>query len=347
MEREYPDQYSKPLIKVLKAVSFGTPSVVGSSADYRIMYAADYDLVEDVILRRGSSKKFQDKIRKIQKVAKIVDIKCGEISEWNLLKKPYVENGKLYKYKQADELKHLSALWQNKIITHDEYMTASELLKPHLDAVEFLEARKELRFGLLRWTVPEVLKGYKTLRDETIYYLDNAFRSKGITKLDLIAWITSKYVEISNIIVWTNSSGKPYAYIPAINKALKENILEFEADKNYVKVAKRMYSLAKQFKDQSIVDELTNILNSPIGKLYMVTADMEVLEEYPNAVTQKRKRKQLDTFKDYFAKLYFPDLNRATPSNTKLDYLKEILQAEMKKALEEAKLLPIPRDYRI
>jgi len=347
MEREFPDQYSKPLTKVLKAISFGAPNVVGSSADHRIMYAADYDLIEEVILRRESTKKFQDKIRKIQKVGKIVDIKCGEISEWNLLKKPYVENSKVHGYDQAAELKHLSALWQNELLSHEEYMTASELLKPHLNPVEFLEARKELRFGLLRWTVPEVLRGYKELRDKSVYYLHDAFKSKGITKMDLIAWVTNKYVEISNIIVWTNRSGKPYAYVPAIKKALKENILEFEAEGNYVKVAKRMYSLAKQYKDKSIVDELTSILNSPIGKLYMVTTDIEVLEEYPKAVTQIRKRKELDALKDYFAKLYFPEFNHATPSNTKLSDLKEVLQREMERALKKSNLLPVPRDYMI
>lgn len=345
MEREFPDQYSKPLTKVLKAISFGTPNVVGSSADHRIMYAADYDLIESVILRRGSARKFQDKIKKIQKVGKIVDIKCGEISEWNLLKKPYVENSKVNKYDQAAELKHLSALWQNELLSHEEYMAASDLLKPNLNPVEFLNARKELRFGLLRWTVPEVLRGYIELRDKSVYYLDDAFKSKGITKLDLIVWVTNKYVEFSNIVVWTNSKGKPYAYVPAIKKALKENILEFEAEGNYVKVAKRMYSLAKQYKDQSIVDELTSILNSPIGKLYMVTADMEVLEEYPKAVTQIRKRKQLDMLKDYFAKLYFPEFNRATPSNTTVNDLKEVLQNQMEQALRKANLLPIPRDY--
>jgi len=347
MERNYPNQYSSALIKVLKAISFGTPNVVGSSADHKIMYSADYDLIENVILRRGSTKKFQSKVRAIQRVGKLVDVKCGEITEWNLLKRPYVEDSKLHNYNQGEELKHLSALWQNKIVTHDEYMAASEMLKPHLNPVEFLEARKELRFGLLRWSVHEIMKGYKELRDKSIYYLDEAFKSKGITKLDLIAWVTNKYVEVSNIIVWTNTKGKPYAYVPAINKALKENILEFEADGNYVKVAKRMLSLAKQYKDVDIADRITNILNSPIGKLYMVTADMEVLEEFPQAVTQARRRKELDMLKNFFAKLYFPELNSATPTNTKIAYLREILQEKTEKALKEAKLLPIPRDYRI
>ena len=344
MERRFPEQYSSDLIKVLKAISFGTPYVVGSSADYQIMYSADYDLMEEVILRRGIVKKFQDKIRKLEKIGKVTEVKIGEISQWNLLKKPYIENSKVHKYSQKDELAHLSKLWQQEIITHDEYMMASDLLKPHLNPVEFLEARKELRFGILRWSNPEIYKGYKELRDKSIYYLEDAFKSKGITKIDYIAWVNQKYTEFSNIILWTNRSGKQYAYIPAVKKSLKENILEFEADHNYVKVAKRMYSLAKQYKDATILDLLRSILNSPLGKLYMVTADMEVLEDFPNAVTQARKRKQLDLLKDQFAKLYFPDLKDATPK-MKLNHLKEILQSEMKKALTEAKLLPIPRDY--
>ena len=347
MEREFPDQYSKPLIKVLKAISFGKPNVVGSSADHKIMYSADYDLIEEVILRAGSAKKFQTKIRNIQKVGKLVDVKCGELSEWNLLKKPYVENSKVHDYSQKEELAHLANLWQNKIISHQEYMLGSDLLKPHLNPVEFLEARKELRFGLLRWSIPEIMRGYKEIRNKSIYYLEDAFKSKGITKLDLIAWVTNKYIEFSNIIVWTNRSSKPYAFVPAIKKALKENILEFEAEQNYVKVAKRMLSLAKQYKDSEIIDKLTKILNSPIGKLYMVTADMEVLEEFSNAITKAKKRKELDMLRNFFAKLYFPELNHATPTNTKLSYLKEILQGEMEKALRSEKLLPIPRDYMI
>ena len=189
MERDYPEQFSSALVKVLKAISFGTPNVVGSSADHKIMYSADYDLIENVIVRRNSLKKFQDKIKKIQKVGKIVDVKCGEITQWNLLKRPYVENSKVHKYNQKEELGHLNSLWQNQIITHDEFMFASKSLKPHLDAVEFLRLRKEVRFGLLRWSVAEIMKGYKKLRDNSIYYLDEAFKSKGITKIDLISWI--------------------------------------------------------------------------------------------------------------------------------------------------------------
>jgi len=347
MQREFPEQYSKPVIKALKAISFGEPNVVGSSADHRILFSADYDLMESIIVTRRSTEQFQKKIQKIQKIGKIMDMKIGEISEWNLLKKPYIKNGTVKDYNQKDELAHLSKLWQSEFITHDEFMAASDMLKPHLTAIEYLNAKKELRFGLLRWTPAEVSKGYKELRNEKIMYLEDAFKTKGITKIDIIAWITNKYVELSNIIFWTNRSGKPYPYIPSVKRAIEEDILLYEAEGNYVKVAKRIYSLAKQYKDKGIQDSITDILNSPLGQLYMLTADLEVLEEFPQAVTQSRKRKQLDYLKDYFAKLYFPELNKATPNLDLLPLLKEVLQRECKDELTKHKLLPIPRDYRI
>jgi len=346
MERDFPEQYSSDLLKVLKGVSLGTPMVVGSSADYRIMYSADYDLMEEVILRRNSAAIFQRKLRKIQKIGKVTDIKIGEITEWNLLKKPFIKNGAVKDYDQGNELEHLSALWSAKTITHDEFMLAQTLLKSHLTAAEFLFAKKELRFGLLRWTPREVYAGYKTLRNESIIYLYDAFKTKGITKVDIIVWLKTKYVEVSNIILWTNSSGKYYAYIPALKKSLTENILEFEAEGNYIKVAKRMLSLAKKYKNMEDIDKLTSILNSPIGKLYLVTSDMEVLDEFPAAV-RKNKRKELNYMKDEFAKLFFPQLKHAIPNLKMLEKMKEVLQSETKKALESANLLPVSRDYQI
>jgi hypothetical protein len=331
----------------LKAVSIGTPTIVGSSADHRVLFSADYDLVESVILRRTSANTFQRKVQAALKVGKIVDITLGEISEWNLLKKPFIKNSVVKDYNQKDELAHLASLWQKKIIEHDEFMSATEMLKPHLTEYEFLTAKKALRFGLLRWTVDEVMEGYKELRNEKIITLQEAFKSKGITKIDLIAWVNNKYIEFSNIILWTNRSGKAYAYIPALKKALAEDIMLFLTEHNYIKVAKRLLSLSKQYKDTVVTERLTNILNSPLGRLYMLTNHLEVLEEFPQAITQARKRKQLDLLRDYFAKLYYPELDKSIPNTALLPKLREVMQDEAEKALKEAKLLPIPRDYRI
>jgi len=341
MSREFPAQYSSGLRKVLRTISIGTPHIMGSSAEHTIMYSADFDLLETVPYKLSSISMFQKKIRNIQKVGKIVDIKCGEITEWNLLKKPHIKTH-VKNYDQKSELEHLNSLWQKKIITDKEYEMAKVLLKPSLTIPEFLFARKELRFGLLRWTVREVMDGYKQFRDIHIT-LGEAMKSKGITKIDVVAWVKTKYIEFSNIIIWTKK-GKPYAYIPVIKQALAEDIRMYEADGNYVKVAKRMLNLAIKLGNATDVEKLTSILNSPLGKLYMVTSDLEVLHEYPDAVAPK-KRKELDYMRDDFAKLFYPELVSATPSLALLPKLKEVLQKNMKITLKDNGLLPIHRDY--
>ena len=344
MSRQFPLQYSSGLRKVLKTISIGTPNVVGSSAEHTILYSADFDLAERVQYKSSSPGTFQKKIRAIQKIGTIVDIKCGEITEWNLLKKPTVKN-RVKNYSQKDELEHLSHLWQTEIITDSEYNHAKTLLKPSLTVVEFLLARKELRFGLLRWTPKEVLDGYKVFRDRHIM-LSEAMKSKGITKVDVVAWVNTKYMEFSNIIVWYNKS-KPYAYIPSIKQALSEDIRLYEAEGNYVKVAKRMLNLALKYGDTETSESIRDILNGPIGKLYVVTVDLEVLNEFPQAVVPGKKREELDLLRDDFAKLFYPELNSATPSISLLPKLTKILQENMKITMEQHKLLPIHKNYRV
>lgn len=345
MERDFPQQYSEELVKVLKAISIGDPTVVGSSVDHRILFSADYDLIENVILRKSSPKSFQNQIKKLNKIGTVVDLKIGEISEWNLLQSPYVENNKVKKYDQEKELKHLRELWNKEIITDNEFKNAQKLLKDYFTPHEFLKAKKQLRFGLLRWTSKEVYEGYKELRDNSIIYLYDAFKTKGITKIDLVAWVNSKYVEVSNIILWTNSSNKYFPSLKQLEKSLSEDILVFESESNYIKIAKRLFSLAKNRGDVNTTEKLIEILNSPIGKLYVVLSDLVILQDFPDAITPKRKRKELDLLRDSFAKLYYPEFNHATPDLKLIPKMEEVLQKKTKEALEVKGLFPIHKDY--
>jgi len=326
-------------------MSIGPPNLVGSGADHRLMYAADYDLIEKVTASAPSIRRFQALIKKASKYGKITDIKCGEVSEWNLMTKVRMSGRKVVGYNQKEELAHLSKLWQNKIVTHDEFMMMSDLLTPSMTISESVKARKEGRFGVLRWTPKDVYDGYLKLRDGKIMYLTEAVKTKGITKVDLVAWIQDKYVEVSNIIVFTNRSGKPLPKLNNLKESLSENLLAYEVDGNYIKVAKRMFAIAKLRKDTETIDTLLDILNSQLGSLYLVTADLEVLQEFPSAINSSRKRLQLDLMRDRFAKLFYPEFNKAVPSLKLLPVLEEVLQRETKKALEEEGLLPIPKDY--
>jgi len=337
MGRQFPSQFSTPVRKVLSAISIGKPHVVGSSDDHKVMYSGDYDLIEVHPLRKETAREFQAMIKKVGKLGTITDIKVGEVPEWQLLRSD--------DYDQKAELDALGRLWQEKVITSTEVRKAKNILKPHLTIRELAEARKELRYGVLRWTPKEVEEGVLKYRGRT-FYLEESFKTTGITKVDLIAWIETKYVEVSNIFLWTHG-GEFYADVPSLAKSLAEDILRFEEDGNWMKVAKRMYSIAKYKGLLNDQDKLLRILNSHLGAIYTVVSDLELLYEFPEAIQTSKRRKELDLMRDRMAKLYFHEFDGAADPRKLLPDLKEVLNKETKKMLDELKLYPLSTDYRL
>jgi len=286
-------------------------------------------------LKSSSLRDFQALVREAQKVGTITDIKCGEVREWNLLTSA--------DYDQQEELKHLGTLWQAGYLENEELAMAKKMLKPSLTIPELVRARKELRFGILRWTPAEVQAGHKRFRNK-VFYLEDAFKSTGITKIDVVAWIKDKYVEVSNIILWTHD-GSRYAKLRRLKDAVSEDIILFQEEKNWVKVAKRMLTIAKEEGYLTDVQKLQSILNSPLGAVYTVVSDLEVLDEFPEAVTPAKKREELDLMRDRMAKLYFPEFDGASDPKKLLPRLREVLQDEMEKELRKEHLLPVRKDY--
>jgi hypothetical protein len=300
------------------------------------MYSGDYDLIEVQPLKKESVREFQALVKRIGRVGTITDIKVGEVPEWQLLRDD--------EYDQQAELKALGRLWQDKVVTSTEVRRAKSILKPHLGIRELAEARKELRYGVLRWTPKEVEEGVLNYRGRT-FYLEDSFKSTGITKVDLVTWLETKYVEVSNIILWSHG-GEFYADVPSLAKSLAEDILRFEEDGNWMKVAKRMYSIAKYKGLLNDQERLLQILNSHLGAIYTVVSDLELLREFPDAVQPVKRKKELDLMRDRMAKLYFHEFDDATDPRKLLPDLKEVLNKETKKMLDSLKLYPLSYDYR-
>lgn len=336
MSRKFPEQFSTPVRKVLKAMSIGTPSLMGSSDDHKVMYSVDYDLAEMVPLGRSAVAQFRGLVKRAGKVGTITDIKVGEVPEWQMMRSA--------KYDRKAELEHLGRLWQAKVVTDEEVREAKKLLKEHMSPRELVEAKKELRFGVLRWTPAEVKAGVKKYRGR-VFRLEEAMKTPGITKVDLVAWVKDRYVEVSNIVLWTHN-GKPYADLPDLYQALGEDILYYEGEGKYMKVAKRMYSIAKAKGLVQDQEDLLSILNSHLGAVYTLVSDLELLDEFPDAVTAERKRKELDLMRDRMGKLFFGEFDGATDPRKLLPRLREMLEDETRKALEEKKLLPLSSSYK-
>jgi len=303
------------------------------------MYSADYDLLELVPLHgKATVKAFQKKIATLSSKYCITDIKCGEVTEWNLLR--------TQSYDREKELAHLRRLWQEEVITDTEKKMGEAILKEKLTTADRVAARKKLRFGLLRWTPKEVAAGVKMNRLDKSIRLEDAMKSKGITKVDVLAWVKDKYVEVSNIILWTKTGGKTYAHLPEFLRALREDIAHYIHDGNFFKAAKRMFSISKNRREVAHQEALLPILNSHLGHISTVVSDLKTLAEFPNCVSDDKKREQLDAMRDDMAKLYYPEFFRAKNLTQLLPALERKLQEEAKKKLEEAGFLPLKTLYK-
>jgi hypothetical protein len=345
--RKFPTQYSPELQTILSAMSIGEPYIVGSSADRKILYSADYDMIQTIVPSHQSIRAFVHHVAKLQSLPNthILDIKIGEIQDWNLLLNTRIEDNSIVNYNRKKELEHLELLRYQKIITEKEYIASKKLLPIHITPIKLIEAKKELRFGILRWTPKEILRGYKILRNNKEITLEEAIKNTGITKVDVISWTNNKYNEFSNIILW-----KEFSQTPEPIQSLKENILLYLDDKNYFKVLKRIYALSKLLNDTKTEELCISILNSEIGFLYTIVADFEIMEQLRKKTLTKQERQnlkyELGMMTDKIAKVYFPGNKR--PKRTSFSLLPKlytILQEETRKVMIDSSLLPIPHSY--
>jgi hypothetical protein len=314
--------------RIKKLISIKNPILVGSAADPKIKYSADYDYVEEVPYSILNIRKFQKNVNELEGIQ---DIKIGEISEWNLLRDVQIKT-KVVGYSQVKEIDNLDLLLAQEIISKDEYNEARKLLKKHLSPVDFIQAQKELRFGLLRWTPEEVHDGAKQLRNGQIITLEAACKSAGITKIDVIAPIP-KYTEFSNIIFW-----KPYAN-KIDEENIKKDILVYLEDQNYLKVLKRMYSYNKE-KGQKIIP----ILNSDLGKLYVIVSDLKTLQE--SGVSKSKVKLALNEIRNELLSINIKGIKKYKRLSFKsISRLEAVLQNETRLKMKKAGLLPIPKYY--
>jgi hypothetical protein len=113
---------------------------------------------------------------------------------------------------------------------------------------------------------------------------------------------------------------------------MKQDIDLYASQGNWFKVAKRLYSLAKQQGKGKTMKDLEKVLNSHLGQIGTVVSDLELLKEFPTE-TKKHRAEELDEMRDRMAKLYYPKYDHATNPSTLLPSLWYDLQAATKKEL--------------
>jgi hypothetical protein len=280
-EKAFPANYSDSVLDILKRASLSglkNVKVMGSASIRSQQYSGDYDAQDTVHIKSFEScaKDIQEVIKRVREDCYITDFKIGEVPEWDVVKGNLKEG---LDFKLLESLTVLDKLKADKIISESEYKGAERMLRNVNSPLTFVEARKGIRFHILRWKPMEILDGIKTIRGYSIR-LEDALASGGMVKLDLIASVapSAEFTEFS--VIYNLYMGKksltPIKTRAEIEEDLKEDIIYYN-HRSPFKALKRAFSLAKMKNQYSEIAVLLPILNSDLGRLYQIVGDLESL----------------------------------------------------------------------
>lgn len=336
LQKEYPKQYPLDAVKIIEAMTFSkgkTVQVIGSASIRSQQYAGDYDINEIVEIPATTDEKalryfasgLKDIVRRLQKMdgLHIGDIKCGLIEEWRI----YPEKS----HTKAGVKKKVAELFDSKIINAKEAGVALSLISP--TKVGHLKALDQVKFHIIRWTPKQILEGKQTLRDGRSYTLEEAISSPSIVKLDVIALVQTKYTELSVLYEFHNGKKVINPTVVDVEGSLKNSILLYSAEGNPFKVLKRKFALAKLNNNLKDLEKYHSILNSEIGKLYVVYTDVSTLADLLEDTTLP---------KDKLAEAINGFTHRLTRIYSLEDYLKgeKVLLSDLDKALKSNNPVP-------
>lgn len=321
-EKIYPMSYPHDVLRIINAMSFNKGRdvrIMGSMALRSQAYAADYDCFEVVKKTENSVeesqrklvKEFQGIVRAVKKVPNcfITDIKAGSVEEWRVIpEKASIKGNKIVHLDINACRNKIVELENTGILTRAQADSYLEKLNYNMTPEQFVIIKKDIRPNIVRWTADDIERGYKNLKGGKQFTLEEAFTSPVITKLDLIGWVQgNRFAEFSMIYKFYHK-GKPLnLHNDDVEQALKENILYYSLENNWFKVAKRMFSYSRFHDDEQMLRKITPLLNSDIGRLYVILSDIKtilmMLEQKAN-VSKSKIFFELDQIRGRFANIY-------------------------------------------
>lgn len=306
--KKYPEEYDPQAVKILETMTFpqGRFQIYGSMTIPSQLYAGDYDSIcfVDFPSLEKAVIEFQTRVKTIAELKDvfIADMKIGMIQDWNIWGKSKIQlvdnTLKVVDYNSAFTLKKLKYIYNQKVITNDEYDKYYKIIYEWKDTPnpkEYAKILKELRPHILRWNLQEVLQGFKQLPGNRAIDLSDALSSRGVVKVDCIGIVNgqSRFTDFS-MIYEIKIRNKVITY-DVVNQnvvdELRLSVYENSLLGNYYKALKRIFSLARYFRNTDLVNRLTEFLNGFVGLIYQVKSDVGTLlyleENYQNLPREK------------------------------------------------------------
>lgn len=282
LRRVYPQGYPADAVEILKTMSFTEGrkvNIVGSMALRSQIYAGDYDANERVVVnepRIHALKLLVAKFKSIIKALKrlpltyVSDIKSGSVEEWRIINRPYNFH---------ESRKQLERLYETNIIDHKTYLDGKKRIKKNPTDLELLLLEQDFRPNIIRWSVSEVMIGYKKLVDGRRFTLEDAFTTPTITKLDVVSWVqNNRFTDFSMIYEFVNNGVVLNPSLRDFEDSVLENIYVLHSQKQYYKMAKRIFALAKFNRNTEALKILSPLFNGDLGRLYIVYGDIGTIE---------------------------------------------------------------------
>lgn len=318
VKRRVPDDFASDVVDVLTRMSFTNLlqlKLMGSGSFKSQLYAGDYDAFEVVPVKSigATVKKFQSIVRSLldRKSTYIGDIKCGSVEEWKVIgEETKIEQGQVKGYNSVAIQKRVEALFEQGVIGREERNKAVEMLKPRVSPLELLELKRDLRYHIVRWSPKEVLRGYKVLVDGRRFTLADGIQSPTITKLDVVAWVQgNRFTDFSCIYEFHKDKTVLNPAMTDIVEGLKENIYALYHEKDYFKMAKRMFALARVLGAYPLLSVLSQLFNGDLGRIYVVYGDIGTLEfllENEGTLPKEKVQFEIDQFRNRLANVTLP-----------------------------------------
>jgi len=281
--KKFPENYDERVVDILESLSLSglqNITVAGSASIRSQLYAGDYDATN--LVKANSVGAVADSLKAmVNRILAIKDcyfndIKCGEVPEWNVFPEgAHIDNGKIIGFNKTEAHKVLDLATSQNALTPAEKKEFTALIDNIEKPLGFLNAKKEIRFHIIRWTSAEILAGMLNFRGKHIT-LEEAIMTKGMIKADVIADIHDRFTECS-MIYEVYVKGKRITPSPTpIVRSLQEDIVYYNKREPF-KALKRFFSLAKAKNEESLAIGLLPILNGDLGRLNLIAGDLKTL----------------------------------------------------------------------
>jgi hypothetical protein len=148
-------------------------------------------------------------------------------------------------------------------------------------------------------------------------WLERDYDQLDFAKLDLVICLENKFYEASCIYKFRD---QPVGRDEILSD-LQEDVKDYEREKSYYKVLKRLFSIYVLETNQTQIHYLTQVFNSDLGKLYEKISNLKALallhENYKDKATMRKINQNLkllgETFRptsiEKHIKRYYRELN--------------------------------------